>query len=223
VKNEIVDYFSVSEKKVSAIHLGADEQFKPRDILACSALNKYNLKYKQYFLFLATIEPRKNIENLLLSFIEYRQKNPDGFPLVLGGGDGWNNGAINSKIRMLLDKGWIYKLGYVPQYDVPILYSGARALLFPSTYEGFGLPVLEAMQSATPVLTTKNTSMSEITENNAVLVDSEDIVGMANAIESLSLDEALLTSLSEKGLKRALEFSWDKCIDETLNVYKSLY
>jgi alpha-1,3-rhamnosyl/mannosyltransferase len=107
-----------------------------------------------------------------------------------------------------LAKGWVRSIGYVHQDDLPLLYASAIALLFPSIYEGFGLPVLEAMESATPALTCFNVSMSEITQGYAALVELENVKGMSELIERFSIDHAWTCSLAEKSTIRAKAFSW---------------
>jgi glycosyltransferase involved in cell wall biosynthesis len=223
VKDEIIEYFSVVESKVTVIPLGADASFHPRTAKHCHQVLSVNqLEYNRYFLFVSTLEPRKNIENLLTAYQYYRHHTPNGLPLVLVGGKGWNSDAIHLKVQSLIAKGWVKYLGYVPQYQVPVLYSGARALLFPSTYEGFGLPVLEAMQSGTAVLTSKNSAMAEITLDSAILVAPEDVSQMATFIEALAQDDQLLETLVSKGLERATHFSWQKSVSDTLSVYQRI-
>ncbi len=222
VKREIIEAFSLSNDKVSAIHLGADSAFEPRSASECLALHKYNIEYKKFFLFVSTIEPRKNIKKLLTAFSRYRENIKNTLPLILVGGNGWNNDVIQKMIDDLTAKGWVKHLGYVAQNDIPILYSSAKALLFPSIYEGFGLPVLEAMQSGTPVLTCKNSSMSEITQENAALVDVDDIYQMSELIEQFSIDDQWTSTLIRNGVIRAKDFSWRKCAQETIDVYQSL-
>lgn len=222
IKDEILKTFSVSQNKITAVHLGADKVFQSRNKEQCLSINKYDLVYKKFFLFVSTIEPRKNIRNLLAAYTLYRQKNPKGLPLVLVGSKGWQNEEIQLMIDDMTSKNWVQYLGYVNQDDIPILYSSAKALLFPSIYEGFGLPVLEALQSGTPVLTSKNSTMSEITQNCAALVEFDDVEGMSQSIERLSLDEDFINNLVKNGLIRSKNFSWEKCVNETLNVYQSL-
>jgi len=223
VKNEIIHLLSGSKDKITAIPLGASSSFFPRSHMECKeTLVKYDIEYNQYFLFVSTLEPRKNLDNLLDAFTLYREKNQAGLPLVLVGGQGWNNESILDKIKHLEHKGWIKYLGYLPQHHIPILYAAARALLFPSVYEGFGLPVLEAMQSGTPVVTCKDSSMHEITDNCAALVNVDDVDGMADYIERFVLDDKWQCDLSKAGVIRAQAFSWQRCVEETLNVYKAL-
>jgi glycosyltransferase involved in cell wall biosynthesis len=223
IKSELIDLLGADSSKLTTVPLGADPAFKPRSKEVCETpLRKYGLNYEGYFLFVSTIEPRKNLHNLLQSFVHYRDKNPHGLPLVIVGGDGWHNSSLLNTIDDLQHKGWVKRLGYVPQRDMPVLFSGGKALLFPSTYEGFGLPVLEAMQSGLPVLTSKMTSMSEIIEDCGLLVDKDDVEGMTESIISLVENKDLTTRLSQKGIIRARSFSWEKCVRDTLAVYRNV-
>jgi glycosyltransferase involved in cell wall biosynthesis len=222
IKSELIDMLVADSSKLTTVPLGAEPGFKPRSKEVCeTTLRKYDLNFEGYFLFVSTIEPRKNLHNLLQSFIHYRDKNPYGLPLVIVGGDGWHNSSLLNTIDDLQHKGWVKRLGYVPQADMPILFSGGKALLFPSTYEGFGLPVLEAMQSGLPVLTSKMSSMSEIIEDCGLLVDKDDVEGMTEGIVSLAENKDLTTRLSQKGIIRARFFSWEKCVRDTLAVYRN--
>jgi len=223
VRNEIIQLMSGEEDKVTAIPLGASPSYIPRSEFECrDILSVYEIDYKRFFLFVSTIEPRKNIECLLNAFQLYRERCPDGFPLILVGGSGWNNESTLERIKVLEGKGWVRYLGYIPQCHLPILYSAARGLLFPSIYEGFGLPVLESMQSGTAVVTCNKSSMSEITSNCAALIEPHDVDGLAGQITKLDKDSDYEASLVESGLVRAIDFSWSKCVADTINIYKKL-
>ena len=223
VRREIINTFSVNPNNVTSVALGAGKQFKNRTEAQCRFVLTINgLKFNQFFLFVSTIEPRKNLLNLLEAFSRYRAMNPMGLPLVVIGGKGWSNCDIVEKISQLSAKGWVQHLGYVSQDQLPILYSAARALLFPSLYEGFGLPVLEAMQSGTAVMTSADSSMSEITSNSASLVSPYDIDSLAFHITQLDQDLSYVSSLVDKGLVRSKSFSWEKCVVDTLNIYNGL-
>lgn len=223
VRKEILNTFSVSPDKVTSVPLGAGKEFMPRTEEECQAVLAFNgLQFKQFFLFVSTIEPRKNLLTLLYAFSQYRAKNRDGLPLVIIGGQGWNNSDIIEKIAELSAKGWVSYIGYAPQAQLPILYSAARALLFPSLYEGFGLPVLEAMQSGTAVMTSVDSSMSEITSDSAALIWPHDIDKLSFEITHLEQDSRYVDCLVEKGLLRSKQFSWDKCVGDTLSLYKQL-
>ncbi|NTS76924.1 glycosyltransferase family 4 protein [Catenovulum sp. SM1970] len=223
VKREIIDTLGVNEDRVSAVPLGASMHFKVRTERETKALLKsYNLEYKKFFLFVSTLEPRKNLENLLDAFEAFKERTNSPIPFVLVGGNGWNNSAIEKRINKLSSKRWVKHLGYLPQTEIHLLYSSAKALLFPSVYEGFGLPVLEAMQSGTPVLTSRKTSMDEITNGSAVLVEHDDVDDITDGITRLAIDDVLCQQLTESGLIRAKEFSWQNCTQQTIDLYSRL-
>ncbi|MCJ8273435.1 MAG: glycosyltransferase family 4 protein [Psychrosphaera sp.] len=223
VKSEVVRLMGADPAKITAIPLGADAEFAPRSEAQCqTVLAGHQLQYKQFFLFVSTLEPRKHLSNLLVAFAEYRKTNPQGMPLVMVGHEGWHSGDIHQQVMVLEGKGWVKYLGYAPQSEVLKLYSGARALLFPSIYEGFGLPVLEAMQSGIPVMTCKDSAMSEITLNHAALTDKDNTTQMTQLITRLADDDEWVAQLSSAGLARAKDFSWDKCVEQTLAVYRRL-
>lgn len=223
IKCEIIEHVNVAADKITAIHLGADPVYYPRTQAECDvALAEHQLVYGHYFLFVSTIEPRKNLVNLLQAYCLYREQCPDGNPLVLVGGKGWNSEDIHRTISILDAKGWVKYLGYVSQHKMPLLYCGARALLFPSIYEGFGLPVLEAMQSGTAVMTSMNSPMAEVALDCAVLVEPGDVAQMAEQITTMAQDDVLVNGLSAKGLIRAKDFSWHNVVNKTLEVYRGL-
>lgn len=224
MRQEIIEYGLLPEHKISAVHLGYDDkQFYPRSAqVAQPVLDDLGLDYEAYFLFVSTIEPRKNLMQLLAAFEQYWQNHPKPYPLVISGGRGWNSDAIHKKIQSMQALGMLRYLGYAKHEQLPDLYAGARALLFPSRYEGFGLPVLEAMASATAVMTSEHSAMSEICGQAALLVGVDDTATMVKHIQSLTDDETVLKNCVEAGLQRVKAFSWDKCAEETLAVYQQL-
>jgi alpha-1,3-rhamnosyl/mannosyltransferase len=215
IKNELIRDFGVNETSISAIHLGVNNTFHPRTQEQCIlTLSQYKLTYCDYFLFVSTVEPRKNLVRLLSAFENYRKNNQQGLPLVLIGGEGWNSQKEHQKIKELASKGWVKYLGYVPQAHLPIIYSGAKAMLFPSLYEGFGLPVAEALQSGINVMTSLNSAMSEFSKHNASLVNPLDIDDIERSIHQLS-------QCNNKGIINQ-SFDWKKTCDEVIAVYKTL-
>jgi alpha-1,3-rhamnosyl/mannosyltransferase len=223
VRAEIIDMLGADPQKVTAIALGADSVFYARSEPDCrQVMSHYQLEYNDYFLFVSTLEPRKNLLNLLAAYEQYRKKCSEGLPLVIVGDKGWHSEEIHHEVAKLSAKGWVKYLGYISSSRLVVLYSAARALLFPSIYEGFGLPVLEAMQSGTAVMTCENTSMTEITLHHAALTDKDDIAQMTMHITRLTEDQAWVQALSQAGLRRAKDFSWENCTAQTLEVYRSL-
>jgi alpha-1,3-rhamnosyl/mannosyltransferase len=208
---------------VVTVHLGAARQFKPRKESQCeSTLAKQELHFKQFFLFVSTLEPRKNLQRLLNAYSHYRHQNIDGLPLVLIGSSGWQLESFSELLNALVAKGWVKNLGYVDDQTLAELYASARALLFPSIYEGFGLPVLEAMQSGTAVLTSRDSAMTEIAGGNSLLVNPRSELEIEQGITKLHNDLEFVSTLEFNGAQRAKDFSWKKCGNEMIQHYQKL-
>lgn len=220
VKFELIDIFKVPEDKISTIYLGADERFTPRSAeLTHPVLSKYGLTHGKYLLFVSTIEPRKGLSILLDAWEKLPEFLQKEYCIAIVGAPGWCNTEITTRITKLEDKRKIKHLKYVEYEDLPFIYSGAAALSYPSLYEGFGLPVLEAMTSGIPVICTDKTSMSEIAGNAALVHDAGDSDKLAELTEMLLLNNELRSTYSIKSLKQAKNFSWNKCVKENLAVY----
>ena len=159
---------------------------------------------------------------LVKAFDLVRRKNFGNIQLVLAGGKGWKYEEIFDEIRKLNLHDSVRQLGYLPDEDLPGLIKGARAMVYPSLYEGFGLPPLEAMAVGTPVLTSNTSSLPEVVGGSGVMVDQEDIEGMAVAMERLWTDETWRESLMMKGYQQAQQFNWDRSARETMDLYHSL-
>jgi alpha-1,3-rhamnosyl/mannosyltransferase len=212
VKQELIHEFNISDERVCAVPLGAAEHFKPREAVECGDVLKcYDLGYEEFFLFVSTLEPRKNLHRLLEAFKQYRLDFPDGLPLVLVGSSGWQQSSFKNLLDEMIASGWVKYLGYVNDSSLSILISAAKALLFPSLYEGFGLPVLEAMQSGTNVLTSQDSSMSEIIDEEGVLIDPLSLQSIVEGIVLIHKGGNDLTEKREKAIIKAKQFGWDKC------------
>jgi alpha-1,3-rhamnosyl/mannosyltransferase len=140
-------------------------------------------------------------------------------PLVLVGGRGWLNDALHHEIDKATAEGWLKYLGFVQESDLPLLYAGARSFAYPSIYEGFGLPVLEAMASGVPVITSNRTSLPEVTQGMALHVEPDDIDELKEAILKSIEDNNWRTAIIPQALDVASCYSWDRCIRETIAVY----
>ena len=220
VKYEVVDYFSVSEQKLTAIHNGIDGRYQVRRAAqAQRVLDKYDLTHKSYLLTVSKIEPRKNHEVLLAAFMQLPKQIRQRFPLVIVGDVGWQAEEIMRQILKLVEQGEIHYLRFVTEEDLPFLYSGASSFLFLSQYEGFGLPILEAMASGVPVICSLDPALQEVGGQSVIAVDTHQTDSVVNAISSVLADEQLSAELTANGLQRAAEFSWDKMTDETVAVY----
>jgi alpha-1,3-rhamnosyl/mannosyltransferase len=172
-----------------------------------------------YLLFMGTIEPRKNLLRLLHA-AELAGSRIG--PLVIAGANGWGSDEVASRIHSLQRAGRLTYLGYVPDEVRPALISGARAFVYPSLYEGFGLPILESMSCGVPVLASNVSSLPEVVGDAGVMVDPQDVDAIAAGMTRLWQDDALRRELAAKGLKRARSFSWERTASQTLSVYKQL-
>lgn len=213
-KEDLVKFLEIEESKIKVIYLAASEDFKPQsDEKVVEVLEKYKIK-KPYILSVATQEPRKNIQKLLDVFAQVVKGEPE-LRLVLSGKYGWGPGFRSAENVI-----WT---GYVAQEDLIALYAGCRVFVYPSLYEGFGLPILEAMACGAPVITSNNSSMAEIAKDAAILVDPRSEGQLKKAIElvlGLSLEN--YQKLVRASLDRARKYSWLKTARETLSVYQSL-
>ena len=216
-KDDIVKHLAVDPERVAVVPEGVDSSCRPLPRAEVeAALAPLGLAYGAYLLFLGTIEPRKNIGRLLDAAM---QAGADVGPLVLAGADGWGNDELRPRIADLTRQGRVRALGYVPETLRPPLLGGARAFLYPSLYEGFGLPLLEAMACGTPVVTSDVSSLPEVVGDAALLIDPLDVDGLAGTIRRLWDDEALRSDLRARGLARAREFSWERTARLTLEAY----
>ena len=184
------------------------------------ACARYGLTPGRYLLYLGVLEPRKNVPHLLDAYARIAARFPD-VPLVIAGKKGWFYEAIFEKVKALKLEAQVRFPGYVPDADLPRLYGGARAFVYPSRYEGFGLPVLEAMQCGVPTITSNVSSMPEVAGEAALLVSPDDCGGLADAMTRLLTDDALAQDLSRRGLAQARQFTWERCARETRAVYQA--
>ena len=204
VRREILELYDVDEGKIVTIPLAADPGFYPRTENQYASLLKLNsIEHNEFFLFVSTLEPRKNLLRILDAYKQYAKQSSKIYPLVIVGSSGWDNLVMRQVIQELSNLGVLRHLGYITRSELQILMSSARALVFPSLYEGFGLPVLEAMQSQTAVLTSFDSSMSEICEKNAVLVDPNKTEDIAEGLLALGQNDHLVEDLASNGLRIA--------------------
>lgn len=176
---------------------------------------------EQFLLYVGTLEPRKNLRRLVKAFGRLKEM---GLPhkLVLAGPRGWSMDGFQEQIEELKLGDSVLMLGYIPDEDLPSLYSLATVFVFPSIYEGFGLPPLEAMACGTPVLSSRNSSLAEICGDAAVLVDPLNEESLLDGLRQVLESKELQAQLGEIGRKRAAEFSWERAAQETIAVYDSV-
>jgi len=215
---------NVPEAKIEVIHHGVGPAYKPHDPSAAAeyVASKYGVS-KDYVLTVGTVEPRKNLVTLIDAIKILRDRGDVPGQLLIAGAKGWKNTGIHARVREcgLTSKETRF-LGYVPEEDLPLLYSGARLFLFPSLYEGFGLPLVEAMACGAPIVASNVSSIPEVVEGAAVLVSPQRPEEFAAAILRVSTDVELRAALVKKGLERAQCFRWQVAAQELLKAFETI-
>ncbi len=215
---DIAAHYRIPENRIKVVYPGVDESLAPvTDAAQLAAVcERYGLP-ERYLLFVGTLQPRKNIGRMVQAYAAWRKAHPgQDVALVLAGQRGW-----------LYDPQWaagvdgVILPGYVDDEDVPALYSGAEALLFPSLHEGFGFPILEAMCCGVPVITSNTSSMPEVAGQAALLVNPRDVSMIANAIDQLLCDTQLRSDLVVQGRGQAAQFTWTRAAEQTLQVLET--
>jgi glycosyltransferase involved in cell wall biosynthesis len=224
-KLEILKYFPQHEEKIRVVPCGVDmKRFRPCENREKIAAVKKNLGIDgEYFLYLGTIEPRKNLERLIAAYHIFTQRTDNPPKLVLAGGKGWLYDDIFRKVTELGIAEKVIFTKYVPSEDMNPLMCGAVAFVFPSLYEGFGMPPLEAMACGVPVLTSGEASLPEVTGDCAVITDAYSPESIADGLERLYRDENLRRDLSRRGIERAKDFTWEHSAEILYNVYRELF
>ncbi|MDN3988213.1 glycosyltransferase family 1 protein [Zwartia sp. IMCC34845] len=223
VRQEIIDTFGVSPEKITAIPLGVESIFRPRaESETQDTLRTHGLVHKSYFLTVGTLEPRKNLSLAIRAYGALPDSIRKRFPLVVIGMTGWHSTEIERLIAPLQRAGYIRQLGYVTRDDLATIMAGATTLIYPSIYEGFGLPPLEAMASGTPVICSNVSTLPEVVGDTGILIDPNDSEKLRIQLEAITSDQHLCHDLAVRARKRSLSFTWAHCAQQTLNVYKSV-
>jgi len=219
-RRELADYFSWPIERIHTVPLASSAEFHPRspEVLR-DTLSRHGLEVDGYSLFVGTIEPRKNIDTLLDAYCRLPMAVRTRWPLILTGYHGWRNDAIHQRLETARREGWARYLGFVPSEELPLLFAGARLFTFPSLYEGFGLPVLEAMSSGVPVVCSNSSSLPEVAGDAALMCEPLDVEGLTALLQRGLEDESWRMTAIEQGLQHAAGFSWERCAMETLQVY----
>lgn len=217
---DIVRHLRVPENKLRVIPLGIEARFSPVDDLAVRrrVLDRYSIT-RPYLLYIGGINARKNVARLLEAYARVRQDYPD-LCLVIGGQRQWKTGAIDTAIERLALADDVHFTGYLNDADLPALYSAAKAFVWPSLYEGFGIPPLEAMACGTPTITSNSSSLPEVVGDAALMVDPYDVTALAQAIARVLTDGALRADLRRRGRNRAAQFTWERTARATLAAYE---
>jgi len=222
-KDDMVKYLKVDQSKISIIYPGYDNSiFLPvnNQELLDGVCRKYGI-HGNYIFHVGTLEPRKNTKRLIEAYLKLRLAGNIKHKLVITGAKGWLYDDVQQLIQEAVSRNEIILTGYVDIIDLPALYSGADAFIYPSLYEGFGLPPLEAMACGTPVITSNISSLPEVVGDAGMLVDPYNVDEIAQAIYRVISDNKLCEDMKRKGLKRAQVFSWGKSARKMLNVIES--
>lgn len=219
-RKDLTRLLHIPENKVVVLPHGIDEQFRPASKEAVTSVNKKYNTGGRFILALGTIEPRKNIGRLIEAYaLLHSWQIPHR--LVIAGRRGWLQDDLEA---MRIPKGLAENIiipGFIPEEDMVALYTAASVLAYPSIYEGFGLPPLEAMACGTPVICSNSSSLPEVVGDAAVQVDPSDSQALAHALREMLEDEVLRASFQEKGLARARLFSWDETARKTIDAYQT--
>jgi glycosyltransferase involved in cell wall biosynthesis len=220
---DIENFFGIPQTRLHVIHNGIDhDRFFPGDIEAARTwtAEKHQLT-APYFLYVSRLEhPGKNHVRLIEAFVDFKKATGSDWQLALGGGDWHGCEAIKSAAAASPFASDIRFLGFVPDADLPNLYRAARCMVYPSLFEGFGLPPIEAMACGTPVISSTRGALEEVVADAALIVDPEDIPDMTRALTALSTDAVLAESLRSKGLANAARFHWSRTASEVAEIYR---
>jgi alpha-1,3-rhamnosyl/mannosyltransferase len=223
VREELIEQFNIAEDKVCTVYEGVDAGYRPRaEAETKDTLSGLGLAHKRYVLLTATLEPRKGIDTLLDAWAQLPQWLRLEYPLILTGASGWRNKALVEKLALHVREGTVRHLGYVPSDVLAILFSGASVFCYPSLYEGFGLPVLDAMSSGVPVICRAGTSMAEFAQGACMLCDTGEPRELAAKLETLLSSQLTQEAWAAKGLQQSAKFSWQRCAAQTAEVYRQI-
>lgn len=221
-RQDVINWLGAPPERVHTVYCGVDEAFRPLPAAEVAAFKAAKRLPDTFVLFLGTLEPRKNVDGLIRAYACWRKQEPDAPPLVIAGGKGWYYSHIFSLVESLNLTERVRFTDYVPQHELPLWYNAASLFVYPSHFEGFGLPVLEAMACGTPVITSTVSSLPEVTGNSgaARLVSPADPDALATAMREVMADSDLRAAMSQQALMRAAHFSWGKTARETVEVYR---
>lgn len=222
---DLIATYNLQPEKVNVVPLAAPDAFAP--VRDDNELQRVRQTYgidRDYILSVGSIQPRKNLRRLIEAYSLLRRQQPEGkLPqLVLVGKNAW---LYDETLQSLKDRdlGSIVLTGYVPEADLPALYSGALCFIYPSYFEGFGLPPLEAMKCGAPVIVGNKTSLPEVVGDAALMIDPFDVGAIAAAIQRVITDSDFRSELRVKGMQRAKQFDWKETARRTLAVYEKAF
>ena len=217
---DLIRFYRTPREKIRVIHEAPPALAPVPEAQIREVARRHGLA-RPYALHVGTLQPRKNLARLLEAYARLHARGPVPWDLALAGGAGWRRPRLAEQAQALGVAERVHLLGYVPDSDLPGLLRGAHFFVFPSLFEGFGLPVLEAQQMGVPVMCANNSALPEVAGDAAILVDPLDVEALADAMLRLSQDEALRQELIAKGYENVKRFSWEKAARETLAVLEA--
>lgn len=222
MKNEVCEKFGLNAEKIAVTHEAPRATFKRQEgAEAASVLKRLGI-HDNFILFVGTVEPRKNLHRLLEAFDQVLRTTSLAPQLVIAGGQGWLMDDFQGVIRAKGLEGQICLAGYLEDEDLSALYSTCRVFIYPSVYEGFGLPPLEAMACGAPVIASRIAAIQETLERSARLVDPLNVDELAQALVEMLSDEQMREYYARAGAERAKKFTWEQTALETLKVYREV-
>jgi glycosyltransferase involved in cell wall biosynthesis len=217
-RQELLRLLGAAPERVSVTYCGVDAAFQPLDEADVRAFRARHNLPDRFLLYLGTLEPRKNVPRLLEAYARLRRRGAAP-PLVLAGARGWGRDDLDARVRALGLGDAVRLLGYVPPPELPLCYNAADVFVYPSLYEGFGLPPLEALACGTPVVASNTSSLPETLGDAALLVDPRDPAALADAVGTALADAPLRARLRAAGLERTRRFTWRQMAEQTVAVY----
>lgn len=223
VKRELMEVFGLRPELIVPVPLGVEPLFRPQTAEeTLPVLSRHGLLHGQYLLAVGTLEPRKNLQVALHAFMQLPPAMRKHYPLVLVGMTGWHTSALEAQMAPMIRAGEVRQLGYLSREDLATVIAGATTLIYPSIYEGFGLPPLESMACGVPVIASNVSSLPEVVGDTGLLVNPHDAEAVAQAIQRMVSDPALRCKLSANALARSKGFTWDRCVTQTMGAYQQL-
>lgn len=216
-KKDIIKQYQVDTQKISVIHNACDPAFRPQSEQVKTNIREKYAEGKDYFFYIGSIHPRKNINRLLRAFERFKSQTQASTKLLLGGRFAWQSSAIRDNLENSKYRADIHLLGYLEEEELPHIIAAAKALVYVSLFEGFGLPILEAMHCETPVITSNVTSMPEVAGDAALIIDPQSEEAIAEAMQKI-LDPKLALTLVNKGKLQRQKFSWEQSAEKVSEI-----
>ena len=223
-KKDILESYKIDDAKITVAHNGCRAIFKPLPSEEKTKIKKQFSNDCPYFFYAGAVHPRKNVHRLITAFDAFKKTCPSTVKLLIGGRFGWQTGEVKTAFDNAKHQDDIHFLGYLSEQDLPALMASAVAMVYVSNFEGFGLPVLEAMTCQVPVITSNVSSLPEVAGDAALLIDPENTAQIQGALTQLWQQPALRAALIEKGKTQHLKFNWDhtaKILNKVLSEIKN--